>query len=115
MPRCDDKGRAFAGSQRQIQFYVNEQPLVLNQAISDTFKTSFSLRWVSPLSSDGYREYSDSAFLDALRLPQDSKELSRFWPCGGPHWDTLASVEKTGGVLLVEARTHVPKTFGHGI
>ena len=64
---------------------------------SDTFKTAFSLRWVSPLSSDGYREYSDSAFLDALGLPQHSKELSRFWPSGGPHWDTLACVEKTGG------------------
>jgi hypothetical protein len=114
MPRCDDTGRAFAGSQRQIQFYVNEQRSVLDQAISDAFKTSFSLRWVSPLSSDGYREYSDSAFLHALGLPQHCKELSRFWPSGGPHWDALARVEKTGGVLLVEAKSHVPEIFGNG-
>jgi hypothetical protein len=114
MPRCNDKGLAFSGSQRQIQSYVNEQPLVLNQAISDAFKTSFSLRWVSPLSSDGYREYSDSAFLGALGLPQHCEELSRFWPTGGPHWDALASVEKSGGVLLVEAKSHVPEIFGNG-
>jgi hypothetical protein len=113
MPRCDDTGRAFAGSQQQIQIYVNEQPLVLKQAISDAFKTSFSLRWVSPLSSDGYREYGDSAFLKALGLSQHCEELNRFWPSGGPHWDALACVEKTG-VLLVEAKSHVPEIFGNG-
>jgi hypothetical protein len=95
MLRCDEKGRAFAGSQRQIQFYVNEQPSVLNQAISDAFKTSFSLSWVSPLSSDGYREYWDSAFLKALGLAEHCKELNRFWPSGGPHWDALACVARS--------------------
>ncbi len=113
MPRCDDTGRAFAGSQRQIQFYVNDQPLVLNQAISDAFKTPFSLRWVSPLKSDGYREYWDSAFLKALGLPQHCKELNRFWPNGGPHWDALARVGETG-VLLVEAKSHVSEIYGNG-
>jgi hypothetical protein len=83
-------GRAFAGSQRQIQYYVNEHRSVLNQAIRDAFKTSFSLRWVSPLSSDGYREYWDDAFLKALGLSQHCKELNDFWPSGGPHWDALA-------------------------
>ena len=114
MPRCDDKGRAFAGSQRQIQLYVNEQPFVLNQAISDAFKTSFSLRWVSPLGSDGYREYWDSAFLKALGLSQHSEELNHFWPSGGPHWDALACVENRTGVLMVEAKSHVPEIFGNG-
>jgi hypothetical protein len=115
MPRCDDTGRAFAGSQRQIQFYVNEQPSVLNQAISGAFKTLFSLRWVSPLSSEGYREYWDSGFLKAVGLPQYGKELNRFWPSGGPHWDALARVDnQTGGVLLVEAKSHVAEIFGTG-
>lgn len=115
MPRCDDTGAAFAGSQRQIQLYVNEQPLVFNQAISDALKTSLSLRWVSPLSSDGYREYWDSASLKVLGLSQHGKELSRFWPSGGPHWDALACVEnRTGGVLLVESKSHVPEIFGNG-
>lgn len=113
MPRCDDTGRAFAGSQRQIQSYVNEQPSVLNQAISDAFKRSFSLRWVSPLSSDGYREYWDSAFLKVLDLSQHCKELNRFWPSGGPHWDALACVGNCG-VLLVESKSHVPEIFGTG-
>jgi hypothetical protein len=114
--RCDDTGRAFAGSQQQIQFYVNGRRLVLNQAISDAFKTPFSLRWVSPLSSDRYREYWDSAFLKALGLSQHRKELSRFWPKGGPHWDALACVEnpRPGGVLLVESKSHVPEIFGNG-
>ena len=115
MPRCDDTGRAFAGSQRQIQFYVNERPSVLNQAICEAFKTPFSLRWVSPLSSDGYREYWDSGFLKTLGLPQHVKELNRFWPSGGPHWDALARVDnRMGGVLLVEAKSHVPEIFGTG-
>jgi hypothetical protein len=115
MPRCDDTGRAYAGSQQQIQLYVNEHPLVLNQAISDVFKIPFSLRWVSPLSSDGYREYWDDDFLKALGLSQHCKKLNDFWPNGGPHWDALACVENgTGGVLLVEAKSHVPEIYGNG-
>jgi hypothetical protein len=115
MPRCDDTGRAFAGSQRQIQFYVNEQPSVLGQAISDALKTHFSLRWVSPLKSEGYREYWDSAFLKALGLPQHCRELNRFWPSGGPHWDALACIQNsTDGVLLIEAKSHVAEIFGNG-
>jgi hypothetical protein len=115
MPRCDDAGRAYAGSQQQIQLYVNEHPLVLNQAISDAFKIPFSLRWVSPLSSDGYREYWDDDFLNALGLSQHCKKLNDFWPSGGPHWDALACVEnETGGVSLVEAKSHVPEIYGNG-
>jgi hypothetical protein len=113
MPRCDDTGRAFAGSQRQIQYYVNEKASVLNQVISDAFKTSFFLRWVSPLRSDGYREYWDCAFLKALGLSKHCKELNRFWPSGGAHWDALARVGETG-VLLVEAKSHVSEIYGNG-
>jgi hypothetical protein len=113
--RCDDAGRAFAGSQQQIQFYVNERPSVLDKAISDAFKRPFSLRWVSPLSSDRYREYWDAAFLKVSGLSQYRKELNRFWPRGGPHWDALACVENpTSGVLLVESKSHVPEIFGNG-
>jgi len=46
MPRCDNDGKAFAGSQRQIQCYVNEHPSVLNQAITDAYGMPFTLRWV---------------------------------------------------------------------
>ena len=79
----------------------------------DAFKKSLTLRWVSPLSSDSYREYWDSAFLKVLGLSQHCKELNRFWPSGGPHWDALASIEnRTDGVLLVESKSHVPKSSG---
>jgi hypothetical protein len=114
MPRCDRDGKAFAGSQRQIQFYVNERPLVLNQAISDAFKTALDLRWVSPLESESYREYWDSAFLRALGLSKYSKELSNFWPNGGPHWDALAVESRTSGVVLLESKSHVSEIFGNG-
>src|SRR5262249_52571226 len=112
MPRCDRDGKAFAGSQRQIQFYVNERPLVLNQAISDAFKTALDLRWVSPLASERYREYWDSAFLRALGSSQYSKQLSNFWPNGGPHWDALAVESRTRGVVLLESKSHVSEIFG---
>jgi hypothetical protein len=111
--RCDAKGRAFAGSQRQIQFYVNEQPSVLQKAISDAFNTNLELRWVSPLSSDQYIEKQDSAFLKALGLSKNCEDLKLFWPNGGPVWDALARVEN-GGVLLVEAKSHVPEMAGRG-
>ncbi len=117
MAKCDHTGRAFAGSQRQTQSYVNERSLVLDQVISDAFATPLCLRWVSPLSSDGYREYWDSAFLKALGLHQYCKELSRFLPTAGPHshWDALACVEnRRGGILLVESKSHVPEIFGNG-
>src|SRR6266576_2490467 len=91
--RCDDTGRAFAGSQCQMQFYVNERTSTLDQAISEAFNDELSLRWVSPLSSERYREYCDCAFLKALGLIPHCKELSLFWPSGGPHWDALACVE----------------------
>jgi hypothetical protein len=113
--RCDNAGRAHAGSQRQMQFYVNERPLVLQQAISDAFKTTLHLRWVSPLASDRYKEKKDSAFLQALGFSKYCEDLKRFWPNGGPVWDALARVENgTAGVLLVEAKSHVPEIAGSG-
>jgi hypothetical protein len=51
--RVDASGRAYAGSQRQIQTYVNDFPDVLNKTIADSlgsrFPDSARMRWVSPL------------------------------------------------------------------
>jgi hypothetical protein len=59
-PRVDGNGRAFAGSQRQIQTYVNEVPEILSGAISDSFGAALpancKVRWVSPLAAEGYIE-----------------------------------------------------------
>jgi hypothetical protein len=113
--RCDASGRAFAGSRRQIQHYVNEQQGVLDRAISAALSLPLPNRWASPLRSDGYREYKDSAFLRVLRLDRARTELSRFWPSGGPVWDALGIVNGASqGVLLLEAKSHVPEISGSG-
>lgn len=113
--RCDASGRAYAGSQRQIQFFVNEQPKRLEQAISNVLQRPFPLRWVSPLRENKYKEYRDYRFLDALGIGRFKKDLASFWPKGGPQWDALACVEDgTEGVLLLEAKSHVPEVRGGG-
>jgi hypothetical protein len=113
--RCDASGRAFAGSQRQIQHYVNEQQSVLNGAISAALSLQLCITWTSPLRSDRYREYKDSAFLRVLGLDSSRTDLSRFWPRGGPVWDALGIVSGASqGVLLLEAKSHVPEISGSG-
>src|SRR6185437_4504553 len=111
-PRSDVSGRAYAGSQRLIQHYVNIETDSLNRAIEGTFGCQFGPRWVSPHESDGYREYKDREFLTATGPCHSQNHLSEFWPNGGPRWDALASVESGGGgVLLVEAKSHIPEMY----
>lgn len=113
--RCDSSGRALAGSQRQIQEYVNSHSGSLERAIAAALSIPSSIRWVSPLKSDLYREYQDSAFLNALGLHESQRELGAFWPKGGPVWDALGVVgDKTDGVLMLEAKSHVPEISGSG-
>ncbi len=112
--RCDASGRAFAGSQRQIQEYVNSNSGALDRAIVAALSLLGAIRWVSPLKSDLYREYQDFAFLNALGMNEFRGELSAFWPKGGPVWDALGVVSDTEGVLLVEAKSHVPEISGSG-
>jgi len=111
MARTDADGYASKGSQRQLQDFVNKTPSVLNQPVFGAIASlprSASLRWVSPLKDEGYREYCDAEFLNAVRQTALSFELQRFWPSGGPSWDALAIVNTAGpsGVLLVEAKAH---------
>ena len=115
--RVDENGRAYAGSQRQIQTYVNQLPEELNAAIIQSFGADFltdcKVRWVSPLAAERYIEYRDADFLRALGFPQHIDALSRFWPNGGPCWDALARIEdgkgNPTGCILVEAKSHVPE------
>ena len=118
--RVDQNGRAFAGSQRQIQTYVNELPEVLENAIVETlgssFPTSAQLRWVSPLKHEGYAEYRDGDFLRALGMQNSANELSAFWPNRGPCWDALGRIEKDGefvGCLMVEAKSYVDEFYAN--
>jgi len=115
--RTDASGRAYAGSQRQIQTYVNERPRVLTRAIADALRPyrldPLAVRWVSPLEADKYSEYQDGEFLEIVGAGHLVPKLIVFWPRGGPCWDALARVEG-GGCVLVEAKSHIPEVYGNG-
>jgi hypothetical protein len=68
----DASGRAYAGSQRQIQTYVNASPDALNKAIAEslgtTFPSSACIEWASPLKDEEYKEYRDGDFIRVLGM-----------------------------------------------
>lgn len=99
---------AAAGSHRHLQLYVNQHAEALDARVRESFPelSSASFDWRSPLASDGYREYWNRAFLEAVDQGQHADALAQFWPRGGPHWDGLAVVAQDArprGMLLVEA------------
>jgi hypothetical protein len=116
------RGRAYAGSQLQLQIYVNRRSEELSQRVLDALlMTSLNahLRWVSPLESEDFAEYRDGAFLDALGRGHLKCQLSSFWPADGPCWDALAVAELgkdpgRSGVLLVEAKSYPDEVYGPG-
>jgi hypothetical protein len=116
--RVDGSGRAYAGSQRQIQTYVNERVEELSNLTGEClgFSHTDSIKWVSPLQADGYTEYRDADFLRVLGIGNFAGTLREFWPRGGPCWDALARVEGAGrnGFLLVEAKSHIGEIYGNG-
>ena len=115
--RTDAKGRAHAGSQRQIQTYVNERPSELCHAVTDALQPSsidaLPIRWVSPLEADAYSEYRDGEFLELIGLGHLAPKLREFWPRGGPCWDALGQADG-GRCVLIEAKSHVPEVYGIG-
>ncbi len=121
--RVDDTGRAFAGSQLQIQIYVNRRSEDLTREVfaglPDLALLHPHLNWASPLEKDRFSEYQDTAFLKACGLEHLSAELKAFWPRGGPVWDALASIElqkdkDKKGILLVEAKSYPGEIYGIG-
>jgi hypothetical protein len=117
--RVAQNGRAYAGSQRQIQTYVNLQTDTLSASIIKALSLTENSRivWVSPLASDSYNEYRDSEFLHVLGLTRLTPMLVKFWPRGGPCWDALARIERDGrivGCILVEAKSHILEICGSG-
>ena len=121
--RTDEKGRAHKGSQLQIQIYVNRRADELSRAIvqatPELSNDSVRLQWVSPLEQDGFAEYQDESFLQALGLAKHTSSLRAFWPKRGPSWDALGTLDFPGrkfekNVLLVEAKSHIAEVYGSG-
>lgn len=121
--RTDEHGRAFAGSQLQIQIYVNRRPSELSRAIQAAIwgKTAPTedIQWVSPLENEGFVEYQDTAFLNAIHMLRCESELASFWPRGGPVWDALGFLPLPGetaslSVILVEAKSYPEEMYGNG-
>jgi hypothetical protein len=115
--RVDGHGCAYAGSQLQLQLYVNRRTSELERAIRDALKLpECEFHWRSPIESNGYKEFKDAAFLEELALGELIPELRRFWPASGPRWDGLARITmaSTQGVLLVEAKNYPAEVRGGG-
>jgi hypothetical protein len=115
--RTDITGRAHAGSQRQIQTYVNERTSELCRAVALALQPrkldEAEIRWVSPLAGEGYCEYRDEEFLEVIGAGHLVTKLREFWPRGGPCWDALARLDG-GGCVLVEAKSHIQEVYGNG-
>jgi len=92
------------GSQRWIQWFVNQSVAVLNESIG-----LGPINWRSPLAKDDYAEYRDSAFLTLLGVGEQCA-LDAFWPRGGPQWDALGMSED-GVAVLVEAKAHLNELY----
>lgn len=112
---CSECGRAYAGSQRNIQIYVNHRTEELNKAIWESISGNEQIswkpddiNWVSPKEGkkEKFKEYRDEEFLKKLGLTNLKEDLKQFWPKNGPVWDALATIGDGNGVILVEAKSH---------
>ena len=117
--RTDDLGRAFKGSQRQIQIAVAHRKPELFKAITTQLDCpdGTQLIWKSPLEKEKFKEYRDESFLEAVNLKELADDLRDFWPRRGPQWDGLARLEKDGqltGIVLVEAKSYPEEMRGPG-
>ena len=117
--RTDEFGRAFAGSQLQIQIAVSRRQAELSEATAQAIglPVTSSLVWTSPLEEDCFAEYRDRFFLRAVGLQHLAPSLGAFWPRRGPCWDGLARIETAAalsGVVLVEAKSYPEEMEGSG-
>ena len=94
---------ALRGSQRWLQLGVGNCPDLLQPADWPR------LQWRAPVIADEFAEYMDASFLKVLDLGHLEDALAGFWPRSGPRWDGLAVFP--GGVVLVEAKAHVPEAL----
>lgn len=107
MPRRVE-GPAQRGSQKWLQYVVNQCPEILNSKIIAQFgfQGTEVINWLSPFANDGFAEYQDQEFLTRLRVELPNVPLTKFWPARGPVWDALG-VSDSRKRFLVEAKSHV--------
>ena len=117
----EPQGAARAGSQLQLQIYVNRRPEELNAGLVDCLPSLSEekpeLEWRSPLKSDQYAEYRDAAFLEQVGCAELAPFLAEFWPSRGPRWDGLAIAHLASGedgIVLVEAKSYPDEMYGPG-
>lgn len=105
MPRKPQEA-ASKGSQRWLQAAVNRCPTVIDSEIRNTgIHLDNPIVWTSPLESDEFAEYWDTAFLKQIGVSLHRPRLGDFWPNSGPRWDALARSGDT--VLLIEAKANL--------
>lgn len=118
-PRVDEEGRAYAGSQLSIQAWVNCRPEALADAVLRGLHLGDdprALEWCAPLAKERFAEPRDQAFLKALKLTDNRKDLAAFWPGGGPVWDAVGLLKRgeRNAVILVEAKSYPAEVIGGG-
>ena len=119
MPRIEQQ-LAKKGSQKWLQQLVNDRPDLLVRELTPALRLAPGDRilWLSPIESDVYSEYSDSAFLELLDINLQKNSLEMFWPKRGPVWDGLGHTG-AGDFILLEAKAHIgemvspPTAAGH--
>jgi len=119
MPRIEQQ-LAKKGSQKWLQQLVNDRPDLLVRELTPALRLALGDRilWLSPIESDVYSEYSDSAFLELLDINLQKNSLEMFWPKRGPVWDGLGHTG-AGDFILLEAKAHIgemvspPTAAGH--
>jgi hypothetical protein len=99
---------AKKGSQKWLQQLVNNKPDIVDHELAPALHLApgDQIFWRSPLESDAYSEYSDSAFLKRLNIKLPKKSLEMFWPKRGPVWDGLGHTSR-GDIILLEAKAHI--------
>lgn len=113
--RTDELGRAYAGSQLQVQLYASRMPDRLSATLLVALgRPDDKLEWIAPVEGQQFAEPLDEAFLDALGLSAHAEALKAFWPGSGPRWDGLARLKSSGSVLLIEGKSYPAEMRGAG-
>jgi hypothetical protein len=111
--KTDKNGKAYKGSQRHLQIYVNEETETINKKISEVLEIdSSTIKWKAPLKEKQYKEPVDKGFWNDIIGKEFKKELNKnyeFWPHRGANWDGVAIAENKAGekiLILIEAKAH---------